>query len=44
MWLRSGVAVNCSVAPIQPPAWEIMYAAGAALKRRKNKIKSQRIV
>ena len=31
-WCRPAVT-----APIRPPAWEFPYAAGAALKRPKNK-------
>ena len=34
MWLGSGVAL--AAAPIQPLAWEIPYATGAALERKKN--------
>ena len=39
MWLRSGVAVaqEAAAALIQPLAWELPYAAGAALKRKKKK-------
>ena len=29
------VAVATAAAPIQPPAWELAYAAGVAIKRRK---------
>ena len=37
MQLRSGVAVAkaSAAAPIPPLAWELLYAAGAALKREK---------
>ena len=41
MWLRSGVAVAVAVAvastgiPIQPLTWELSYAAGTAVKRKK---------
>ena len=41
MWLRSGVAVAvarpAAVAPIQPLAQELPYAAGVVLKRKKKK-------
>ena len=42
MWLRSGVAVaqEAAAALIQPLAWELPYAAGAALKRKKKKKKN----
>ena len=36
MWLGSGAAV--AVAPTQPLAWEPPYAAGAALKKKKEKL------
>ena len=39
MWLRSYVAVAVAIAPIQPLAWEPSYAAGAALKMKKKKIR-----
>ena len=32
MWLRSSDAV---AGPIRPLAWELLYAAGAAIKRTK---------
>ena len=39
MWLGSGVAVAVvsapTAAPIPPPAWELPYAAGLAIKRKK---------
>ena len=35
LWLWYRLAV---VAPIQPLAWELPYAAGVALKRQKTKI------
>ena len=34
LWLRPA-----AVAPIQPLAWELPYAAGMALKKKKNKRK-----
>ena len=39
MWLGSKVVLWCrhmraAAAPIQPLAWEILYAAGVALKRK----------
>ena len=34
MWLESRVAV-AAVAPTQPLAWDLLYAAGVALKRKK---------
>ena len=38
MWLRSGVAKAVAVASaaalVQPLAWELPHAAGAALKRK----------
>ena len=41
MGLRSGVAVAVveagSCSPIPPQAWELPYAAGAALKKKKKK-------
>ena len=41
MQLRSGVAVGmgrlAATTPFQPLAWELPYAAGAALKRQKRK-------
>ena len=41
MWLGSRMSVlwcrSAAVAPIQPLAWELAYASGAALKRRKKK-------
>ena len=43
MWLRSGVAVAVAVAVastgilIQPLTWELSYAAGTAVKRKKKK-------
>jgi len=40
MWLRSHVAVAgawAAVAPIQPLAWELPYATGAAQKEKKKK-------
>ena len=44
MWLRSGVAVAVAVAvastgiPIQPLTWELSYAAGTAVKRKKKNL------
>ena len=39
MWLGSGVAMAVAQAsapaPIQPLAWELPYATGVALKRKK---------
>ena len=32
------VAVAVAMAPIQPLAWELPYAAGAALKRKKKSV------
>ena len=41
MWLGSGVAVvvgrPAAEAPIQPLAWELPYATGATLKKKKGK-------
>ena len=41
MWLRSSVAVAVAyttyAAPI-PPLWELPYAAGVAIKRKKNEV------
>ena len=34
LWCRPA-----AIAPIQPPVWELPYAAGAALKRKKEKEK-----
>ena len=44
----SGVAVSCdcspaAVAPIRPLAWELPYAAGVVLKRKKKR-KRKKIV
>ena len=36
MWLGSHVAM-AAAAPIQPLAWELPYARGTALKRKKEK-------
>ena len=43
MWLGSGIVVTvvyrlAAVALIQPLAWEIPYAVGVALKRKKKKM------
>ena len=38
LWLRLAAA-----APIQLQAWELPYAAGAALKRQKKKKKRQKL-
>ena len=39
MWLRSGIAVavawDTAAAPVQPLAWELPYAAGVAVKKKK---------
>ena len=37
MWLRSGVAVPAAAALIRPLAWELPYATGAVVKRKKRK-------
>ena len=37
MWLGSAIAVAAIAAPVRLLAWEIPYAAGAALKRKKMK-------
>ena len=37
MLLGSSVAVAMAAASIQPLAWEISYAAGVAVKRKKKK-------
>ena len=37
--LGSDVAVSCGVALIQPLAWELPYAMGVALKKKKKKEK-----
>ena len=46
MWLSSGIAVLCyrlaAVAPLQPLAWVLPYAVGAALKRQKKKKEKER--
>ena len=39
MWLRSGVAEAVAVAPIRPLTWELPYAAGAALEKKKKEVK-----
>ena len=33
LWYKPAAA-----APVQPPAWELLYATGAALKRKKNSL------
>ena len=38
LWLWCGLA---PVAPIQPLAWELIYAAGAGLKKKKKKKKKR---
>ena len=45
-WLRSGVAVAvayrlAAMAPIQSLAWELPYAAGVALKKKKKRRHTQ---
>ena len=46
LWLSSGIAVLCyrlaAVAPLQPLAWVLPYAVGAALKRQKKKKKERK--
>ena len=37
MWLGSAIAVAVAAAWIQPLAWELLYATGAALKRKGKK-------
>ena len=39
LWLWCRPAAS---APIQPPAWELPYAAGVALKKKKKKRKKER--
>ena len=39
LWLRCRLA---AVAPIQPLAWEPLYAAGAALKKKKKDNKQKK--
>ena len=42
MWLSMAVVEAGSSSPIRPLAWELLYAAGAALKRTKKKKKKKK--
>ena len=41
LWLQP---LPAGTAPIQPLAWELLYAAGAALKRQKKKENSKTVI
>ena len=48
MWVQSLALLTglkilpAAVAPLRPPAWELPYAEGAALKKGKNKTKQKK--